>query len=200
MVVARTGRPPGTSDSRERLIDACWSLLTEAAADGPPPTVAAICARAGCTPPTLYHHFGDLDTLHHESCRRAFTEWAEVIEAQVDTAHDPAERLRRRGHAYVSWGVAHPQAYRVLFIDPRPAASPDDGLGAGFVALMADVAELCGRTPDDPRVLEISLAHWAAVHGLTCIAVRETALPAEVRWSTLRLLGTALRTLGTDEH
>jgi len=190
------GRPPaGTSDARERLLDACWSLLTDPGRDDGSVAVAEVCGHADCTPPTLYHHFGDLAGLQRAACRRAFAVWAATLEREVDGSADPVERLRRRGAAYVAWGVAHPAAYRVLFMETLPAADPDDERSTGFDALVDDIAEATGLPADDPTLRPVALAHWSAVHGLTCLAIVHPALSEELRNATLDRLGTALRTL-----
>lgn len=188
-MATRRGRPAGGSNAAERLVDACWELLVA----GESPTVAAVCRRAGCAPPTLYHHYTDLPGLHRAASARAFDRWAARLESEIPAQASARERLARRGAAYVAWGIGNPAAYRVLFIDPAP--DPGDGEagpGAGLAELMADLAEITGYAGDDPRLLVEGLAHWGAVHGLTCLALAHPTLPRELITQALNRLTAAL--------
>lgn len=209
-------RPSGGGPSgRERLLDAVWRMLEEHP-DARALTVAAVCDRAGCTPPTLYHHFADLAALVAAASSRAFAAWAAQVEHEIGAAHsaqhggegpgdaghpgepdraacadlEPAQRLRRRGAAYVAWGVAHPAAYRALFLTPGMGGG--DGPGHGFRELLADLAALAGTSPSDPALLPRALAHWSAVHGLTCLAITVPDLPTGLRDAAYDQLSGAL--------
>ncbi|MBK7720705.1 MAG: TetR/AcrR family transcriptional regulator [Austwickia sp.] len=189
-MTSRRGRPASgesVADGRTRLLDACWQILLE----GRTATVATVCGEAGCTPPTLYHHFGDVVGLHRAACQRAFAQWSQELEHRIGESADPAERVRRRGRAYVEWGVAHPAAYRVLFIDARGPGTGDRP-GSGFTQLLEDLAELRATTMEDPALLVEAFAHWSAVHGLTCLALDRPELPASLRAATLTRLMDAL--------
>lgn len=189
------GRPKrGLGSGRGRLLDACWDLLVESAESGRAVTVAAVCRRAGCTPPTLYHHFDDLPTLRRAAGERAFGQWARRVEEGVAGSADPAERLRRRGAAYLQWGAQHPQAYRALFLAPAagPSGEPGpSGPAEGFQALLADVAALGGGVGDS-ELLPVAMAFWSAVHGLTSLAVVSPGLPRALREAAYERLADAL--------
>lgn len=190
------GRPKsGLGDGRVRLLDACWDLLVESPESGEKVTVAAVCRRAGCTPPTLYHHFADLPSLRRAAGERAFGEWAQQVEERIAGSRDPAHRLRRRGAAYVGWGVSHPQAYRALFLSPAAGSFGDPapgGPGEGFGQLLADLAALVDGSPDDPALLPLGVAFWSAVHGLTALAVVNPDLPQQMRVAAFDWLADAL--------
>lgn len=164
MVTTRVSSPP--------LLDAAWNALVE----GKPQTSAALCDAAGCTAPTLYHHFGSVPGLLEAAVQRGFGEFATAVEQGVRRTRKPSERIRRRGRAYLDWAFDNPVAYRVLFMTPRP---DDEGnapphAGAGLDALISDVAQVLG--PDaDP--LEPALVLWAQVHGLASLAICNPAVP-----------------------
>lgn len=153
-------------------MDAAWSLMT-----GPGPTdsvtLTRLCGIAGCTPKVVYQHFESLNHVLGETSIRAFVAWAADIESAIGEVDDPAERLRRRGKAYVDWGLEHPQAYHALFDKSNPHYPGPD---TGFVNLLVDLAELHGLAPDDPQVKVLGLAHWAAVHGLTTLVISRPRL------------------------
>lgn len=187
-MLRRPGRPVDGSAARDQLLDGCWTLLQTQSA----PSVAAVCELAQCTPPTLYHHFGDVAGLRQEACARAFKEWAEGLERQIGSSPDPLVRLRRRGQAYVDWGVANPTAYRILFLNPPIITGHGQLPGAGFDLLLVDLAAATGMSIDDPRLLIEGMAYWSAVHGLTSLTLTNPALPADVRTAVLHRLTSAL--------
>jgi AcrR family transcriptional regulator len=192
------GRPAGSDGAqlRQRLIDTCWALLQEAAAAGAGVSVTRICQAAGCTPPTLYHHFGTLDDLKRTACEQAFDAWSAALENDIGHQESPVLRLRRRGQAYVSWGVGHPAAYRVLFLSPPLETVPGSTPGRGFEPLVADLAQWLGRDATDPAVMIAALAHWSAVHGLTSLVITNPQLPASIWHATLRHLSDSLALAG----
>lgn len=190
------GRPPGDSaDGRLRLLDACWALLLENE-PGERLTIAAVCERARCTPPTLYHHFGDLANLEREASARAFGQWAAALSAECAKVKDPAERLHRHGRAYLDWAIANPDAYFVLFC--RPGKLGPEGHGPIYPDLLANLAELHDRDPEDPGLFAMGFAFWSAVHGLACLCIA-SPLPEETRSSTLEYFEAALNTYGPPE-
>lgn len=105
-------------------------------------------------------------------------------------------RLRRRGRAYVSWGVGHPAAYRVLFLSPPLETAPGSAPGRGFEPLVADLAQWLDRDPTDPAVLVTALAHWSAVHGLTSLVITNPQLPESIWHVTLEHLSDSLALAG----
>ena len=188
------GRPPAADPGMmgERLTRACWRLLVEQSSGGAKVSVASICAACECTPPTLYHHFANLDELVRAACEQAFEQWSRSLERRVAGLDSPRERVRRRGLAYVTWGVANPSASRVLFQSPPPAARRAAMPGRGFDALLTDLGSLLGREPDDPLVRTAAFAHWSAVHGLTGLLIVNPEIPEPLWRGVLDHLGDAL--------
>lgn len=188
------GRPPGDSaDGKKRLLDACWELLVEIP-QGERLTIAAVCERARCTPPTLYHHFGDLASLERAASRRAYLEWVNHMDAHCAAIEDPKDRIRKRARAYVAWAVEHPDAYNVLFSEPRKAMDPNSEniRGTGSRALLQDLAEIHGTAPENDALLPLMYANWAGVHGLASLSIAVPYFPEDVRESTLSILADSL--------
>lgn len=191
------GRPPGDSaDGRQRLLDACWSLLLENE-PGERITIAAVCERAHCTPPTLYHHFGDLPSLEEAASGRAFEEWARGLAEQIAEVKDPLERLKRHGRAYVEWAIDHPDAYHVLFSQPGKLGA--DGSGPNFPDLLNTLSEIHDRPTDDPGLYAMGFAFWASIHGLATLSISAPTYPQEVRETTLDYLEDAFNAFGPPE-
>ena len=171
-------RPPaGEANGRDRLLDAAWAALVNHGGSAGRISVAAVCAAARCTPPTLYHHFADLPDLLLAAGRRAFDAWADEMDARVGDDTDVRRRLRTRAEAYLDWACANPLAYQAMFGVTTASTQP----GPAFAGLLRDVAGLLKADPENPVVLPVALAHWAAVHGVASLAISAPAVP-EVLW------------------
>ena len=184
------GRPPGDSaDGKKRLLDACWELLVETP-QGERLTIAAVCERARCTPPTLYHHFGDLASLERAASRRAYMAWNEDVQSSCSHIKDPNKRLAERGRSYLGWAIKHPDAYTALFSLPRKADDPNTASldGAGFQALTNDLAEIHQVPAADPSVVPLAFAFWAGVHGLASLSITVPYFPQGIQESTLEIM------------
>lgn len=184
------GRPPGASaDGKKRLLDACWNLLVELPV-GERLTISAVCDRAGCTPPTLYHHFGDLSSLERAASRRAHASWSEDLESACASETDPEVRLRQRGNAYLSWAQQHVDAYHVLFSQPRKGRDPhaESAEAPGFQALLQDLGEIHGLPASDSALLPLAFAYWSGIHGLATLAVTVPFFPQEAQESALEIM------------
>lgn len=91
-VVATTGaaaRSGAVVDARARLVDAAIAALVEDGFGGASARVVA--GRAGVAPGLIYHHYGDLWTLHAEAARQLSAERAEVWAARLDGCSSLAE-------------------------------------------------------------------------------------------------------------
>lgn len=143
----------------------------------------AIARAVGVTPPSLYLHFADKDELIRAVCQRRFSQLEARMEAQVQGVADPVEQLRRRGRAYVAFGVEHPEHYRILFLGRHELTREDFEAGVmpgveGFRHLVANVeAGMAGGVfaPADPFLVACGL--WAVVHGLTSLRTTVTSFP-----------------------
>src|SRR5579859_8003393 len=68
------------------------------------------------SPATLYLHFASRDEIAQALCAEGY---AQLLATFVPLAQiaDPAERLKALGRAYVAFGVAHPETYRLIFME-----------------------------------------------------------------------------------
>lgn len=68
------------------------------------------------SPATLYLHFASRDEIARALCAEGY---AQLLETFVPLAQiaDPAARLKAIGRAYVAFGVAHPETYRLIFME-----------------------------------------------------------------------------------
>src|SRR4029077_11865300 len=87
-----------------------------------PVTTPAVSGAAEVQPPTIYRHFGDMQGLLDVAARETL---AVHIGEQATRAltNDPVEDLRRGWDLHIAFGLAHPDAFALLYGAPSVAAS-----------------------------------------------------------------------------
>jgi AcrR family transcriptional regulator len=145
-------------------------------------SIRAIADAVGVTPPSIYLHFPDKDSLILAVCERHFEAFDRVIEAAGRSTDDPVESLRRRGQAYVRFGLENPEPYRILFMTRNDSAQQRDvvvGAGARAFQHLVDAVQRCidagAFRPVDPVLAATGV--WAAVHGVTSLLISLPGFP-----------------------
>jgi AcrR family transcriptional regulator len=164
---------------REEILDATERLLAETG-DEDQVSIRAVCKAVGVTPPSIYLHFDDKDALLLEVCRRDFAAFDAALEEASAGVDDPLEALRRRGAAYVAFGIDHPEQYRVLFMSNKRTHSIDGEVvgSAAFNHLVAAVQQCIdvgAFRPVDPVSAAVSI--WSALHGVTSLLIAMPDFP-----------------------
>jgi AcrR family transcriptional regulator len=125
---------------RERILDAARRIVVREGFAAL--SMRKIADAIEYSPATLYLHFASRDEIARALCAEGF---AQLLATFVPLAAiaDPAERLKALGHAYVAFGVAHPQTYRLIFMeDPSYTGAALDGAagasGAGQGGALTD--------------------------------------------------------------
>lgn len=162
---------------RERLLEAAEELLVQA---GHPDNVSvrAIAKAAQCTPPSIYLHFADKDELLMEACERRFAELDRFAQDAAEGSDDPLESLRLRGRAYISFGLDHPQHYRLLMmtVHEKSLEELDWESSSGVKAFMNLVGAVkrcidAGALPTEADAHDTALGLWATMHGITSLLI-----------------------------
>ncbi|WP_120291411.1 TetR/AcrR family transcriptional regulator [Paraburkholderia sp. BL23I1N1] len=86
------------------------------------------------SPATLYLHFASRDEIAQALCAEGY---AQLLQTFVPLAQiaDPTERLKALGRAYVAFGVAHRETYRLIFMeDPSYTGAALGGAAAAASA------------------------------------------------------------------
>jgi AcrR family transcriptional regulator len=84
-------------------------------------TTRAVSAAAGVQPPTIYRHFGDMQGLLDVVARETLAAYAREKAGRVLT-NDAVEDLRRGWDLHIAFGLAHPDAFALLYSAPSVAA------------------------------------------------------------------------------
>ena len=158
--------------TRRAILDAAERLLASVGEAGL--SIREVCARAGVTPPTIYHHFGDKAALVARVVDDCFAAFDRAF-AHRAAPHDPVEALRWGFDRYVEYGLRHPTHYRLMF-GARPSRPSTAGLASydGLRRRIMAIAEV-GRL--GVPVEDATAAFWAAVHGVTSLLISEYWTP-----------------------
>jgi AcrR family transcriptional regulator len=138
------------ADARARIVRAASELLATGGRNAV--TTRAVSAAAAVQPPTIYRHFGDMLGLLDVVARETL---AVHIGEQATRAltNDPVEDLRRGWDLHIAFGLAHPDAFALLYSAPSVAASVS-AIHEGVAVLQGLVARIAraGR-------LRVEVAH-----------------------------------------
>jgi len=165
-VAALRPRELSSEATRRAILDAAGDLLASGGEAGL--SIREVCARAGVTPPTLYHHFGDKAALVHRIVEDCFTEFDQEAAKRTPPA-DPVEALRWAADGYLRYGVAHPTHYRLMF-QQRPQRPSPAGL-ASYDRLRRLVASIAAAGRLRAPLEDATAACWCALHGITSLVI-----------------------------
>jgi AcrR family transcriptional regulator len=152
--------------TRRAILDAATELLASAGEEGL--SIRELCLRAGVTPPTVYHHFGDKAALVDRVVDECFAAFDVAFDHRTPPS-DPVARLRWGFDAYVAYGVAHPVHYRLMFLRsqgrPTPAGLASYDRLRRMVRAVDDAGRLLAPLED------AAAAIWSSVHGVTSLVI-----------------------------
>jgi AcrR family transcriptional regulator len=152
----------------------------------------AVCALAGVTAPTLYHHYGSADGLLSAAMEEAFTQFLKSKGAAAQSS-DPVAVLRDGWDDYVRFAAARPRLYaamlgRVLQGAQIPAAHQAFAVlierisaiaAQGSLALAVEVAaDVMWASANAASLLYVTaqLRHAAAPTSDVLVDIRENAM------------------------
>lgn len=165
---------------RDEILEVADKLLLEAGSESAV-SIQAIADGVGCTPPAIYLHFADKDELMFEVCLRHFDSFLLALASAESEEDDPLQLLLSRGRAYIEYGLAHPEPYRILFMQ-KPGTSSSRSVSTSpaqtFELLMGAVTDAMeqGIFPKgDP--FTVACALWASIHGLTSLMISNPEFP-----------------------
>jgi AcrR family transcriptional regulator len=151
--------------TRRTILDAAEELLARGGEDGL--SIRQLCTRAGVTPPTIYHHFGDKRALVDRVVDDCFAEFDRAL-GQRSAPADPVEALRWAFDRYLEYGLAHPAHYRLLFQRSGPR-TPAGRASYDRLRRMVTAVAAAGRLLVPVEVA--TRACWCTAHGVTSLLV-----------------------------
>jgi AcrR family transcriptional regulator len=169
-------KPKGEGHARRaEILAAAERIFVEHGYEGA--TIRKIADEVGLSSTALYMHFAEKGEILQEICREAFASLLQMNQAIVAEPGGPEQRLRRMMRAYIDFGFANPNAYRLIYMT-RPtelehgAQSAAQELGGGlyrsFEAVVED-AEAAGLLRGEVR--STAQALWAGCHGVVSLVI-----------------------------
>jgi AcrR family transcriptional regulator len=164
---------------REEIIAAAERLLIERGSQEAVP-IRAIADAVGVTPPSIYMHFADKDELFVAVCDARFDELARLSTEAATGATDPLDEIRRRGQAYIRFGLDNPEQYRILFLDTTTESVSVEEVSKW--ACLADLIDAIRRAMDEGSIVRndpllVATGLWATVHGLVSLLINHPGYP-----------------------
>ena len=152
--------------TRRAILDAAERLLASGGEEHV--SIRELCLRAGVSPPTIYHHFGDKAALVDRVVDDCFAAFDQTFAGRA-APHDPVERLRWAFDRYVEYGLAHPTHYRLMFARTRRRPTPAGIASYDRLRRTVGAIEAEGRlrAPLEPA----TAAFWSGVHGVTSLLI-----------------------------
>jgi AcrR family transcriptional regulator len=137
-------------------------------------TIRKIADEVGVSSTALYMHFQDKSCILLEICEATIRLLLERNRELAAKPLDPVVRVRMMLEAYMRWGLAHPNAYQLVYTQQRPLGLwPDDTVDlstecynvfAGVVREIAAIGRLRAGTADSA-----AQSLWMSCHGVVAL-------------------------------
>ena len=183
--VTRRRSPRGQGEQlHAQILAAAADLLAESGREEDV-SIRAVAERVGVTPPSIYLHFADKDTLLDAVCVQAFDDMHDAMSAAGAGARDDVVgALAAQGRAYIAFARSRPEHYRLMFMrrpghDLEMPTEAEVSAVAGLSSVIdtlriAQEQGLIARHDDPVRV---ALTLWAAVHGVAALLIAKPHFP-----------------------
>lgn len=168
----RIGRE--ASETETAIFRAAAALLEAGGPEGL--TTRAICAAAGVTAPTLYHHFGDMDSLAMALIQQGRAEFKSQRRARK-ASDDLMKQLRTHWDDAVDFTFTRPNLYALLV---RQAQRHPELLVETFAEMQALVQRLVDSGHFRVSLEEAAPAILAAFNGVLSLRQWGTTLARDV--------------------
>jgi AcrR family transcriptional regulator len=179
----------GTKERRERqkeavrqeILDSARELFVSEGYENV--SMRRIAEKIEYSPTTIYLYFEDKADLLISICEETFARLSATLETIARAGDDPVDTLKRGCHAYVDFGLKHPNHYRVTFISQYPDLAGRyrlaDSMGMRAYGFLRDSVSECVRLGrfHDTDIEMITQALWAAGHGVTSLLITKKNFP-----------------------
>lgn len=108
-------------DIKLDLLRAAMCLLSSKGRDGA--TMRAICAEVGVTPPTLYHHYGDLQGLHKAAIDETYLQVARAYHGGTEQK-GPLKGIHDGWATFMQFAHSEPNMCRIVIQQIMAGAPP----------------------------------------------------------------------------
>lgn len=167
---------------RERILDAAQKMMIE---DGfRALSIRKLAGQVGYSAGNIYLYFENREAIARELCVRGYAEMLAWLEEGAATAAEPAAKLRAAGTAYLRFGLARPEMYRLIYMDD-PAyleavfaqRREDDPATRAYELLVELAASVLGTKTDRAAAVRLAESCWAAMHGIVSLKLSCPSFP-----------------------
>lgn len=160
-------RPYHHGDLRAALVTAGLGMLAIRNADEL--SLREVARSVGVSANAVYRHFPDKAALLRELATEGLQALAIVQRAAAEAAGGGTEGFEATGRAYVSFALANPALFRLIFSNPAHRnllSEPSDDIPDAMAFLRANAAAVAGPSGD---ATVIALRAWSQAHGLAML-------------------------------
>lgn len=173
----RKGSPLKTSyhhgELRQALIDAARLLMNER--QGNDFSLSDACRRAGVSTAAPYRHFADKTEIITEVVVQGFVDMTNRFRAQTEPHPRGArERIMAVGQVYLSFAIAEPALFRMMFSQQSSPTGNDRVTVHGkacFEYVLREVTDYCAFHAVVGNAQMIALQLWTLVHGAASLTI-----------------------------
>lgn len=153
-------------DLRRVLLDAAREDIAAHGAQGL--SLSSLARRAGVAQSAPYRHFANREELLEAVATEGFEAFTQAV-VQAATAGDEAGALERMAAAYLRFGEANVELYRLMFASRLvPASGPDSPLQSAAWASFQPLLERVAAA-EPARSETFANVKWAQLHGLVML-------------------------------
>ena len=143
-------RPAGTQMTRPpnpELVDSILSITTDLVAEkgSARVTLREVAGLAGVTTTTIHYYFGDRAGLFEEAKLRGIDDLDAAIDAATRGHASAAEEFQALAGAFISWSLANPHAFALVFDALPPFTDLDAALTSRYYASFERLREVYQR-------------------------------------------------------
>ena len=176
----RRRAPRGSGDRlRAEILDAATELLLNTG-HAKAVSIRLVAERVGVTPPSIYLHFQDKDSLLDAVCARYFDKLDDEMQ-RVSAAHSSnVEVLWDQGLTYIRFATGNAELYRIATMGEwRSDSGVDAALASSAFAHMRKTVQALideGTFPPGDAA-GVALELWSAAHGVAALLIAKPHLP-----------------------
>jgi AcrR family transcriptional regulator len=164
---------------RDEILDAATDLLLNTG-HAKAVSIRLVAERVGVTPPSIYLHFQDKDTLLDAVCARYFDKLDDEMQRVSSAQSSNVEVLRAQGLTYIWFATENPELYRIATMGEwRPDSDVDAALAhSAFAHIRTTVQALIDEgtfASGDPT--GVALEFWSVAHGVAALLIAKPHLP-----------------------
>jgi AcrR family transcriptional regulator len=151
-------------------------------------TTRRLAQHAGLSQTGLYLYFQSKEDIHEALCRRTFEKLSKRLRRVAKAGSRPEDMLRQAARAYISFGLEHPDEYRIVFMQKRPtkveaesdpthALPSPSGLQAFITWRDFVSATLENGALTSSEATSVAFLIWLAIHGFVSSWITLPNLP-----------------------